>query len=295
MQKVIDSNFLQCDALRVYLSDSSDNYAVLTEYAAMEAYKQDTLASIFARMEILVQFPRQVIVLKATQEVCELTGRAAASRTPLIDDLSTSGFPDFCQALLAAKRGDPFLQGQLLEHGREAAGIINKMLLDAPTLASEIDLMAKTYSPQELKILRRREDQTPRMFDKQCEMICTLADEFFFKVHPNVPPRPRSRQQRNTFVFRYAICSYVSILKRIRDGSAAKIKHEKLRNDVVDANFATFATYFDGFLTSDTRAGEIYAESEILLREMFAMPPLWLSWLLQRRWFQRLLSSVFGY
>jgi hypothetical protein len=47
MQKIVDSNFLQSDALRAYLSASTDNYAVLTDFAAMEAYKGDTLAWIY--------------------------------------------------------------------------------------------------------------------------------------------------------------------------------------------------------------------------------------------------------
>ena len=87
---------------------------------------------------------------------------------------------------------------------------------------------------------------------------------------------PRGPEVRNTFIFRYALCGYVSILKRIEDGGAGKTKPEKLRNDVIDVNFAAFATYFDGLITSDKRARQIYAEAEFLLREIFAMPPWWL-------------------
>ena len=64
MRKVVDSNSLQTDALKAYLSASRTNYAVLTEFAAMEAYKQNAVASICSRMETLCQFPTQVIVLK---------------------------------------------------------------------------------------------------------------------------------------------------------------------------------------------------------------------------------------
>lgn len=276
MRQVVDSSILECDSLRVYLSASADNYAVLTEFAAMEAYKKDTLASIYARMQILVQFPKQVIVLKGTQEVCGLTGHDAASQKSLIDDGLTHGFLEYCQQLLAAQRGDQFLERQLLEHGRAAAANLDKMLLDMPTLSSGIDLMAKIYSPVELKILRRREEQTPKMLEKRRQIICLLADDFFLRAHPGATELPRGAQLRNTFIFRYAICSYVSILKRIRDGSAAEINHEKLRNDVVDVNFMAFATYFDGLLTTDKRAGAIYEEAEFLLREVFAMPPWWL-------------------
>jgi hypothetical protein len=55
-----------------------------------------------------------------------------------------------------------------------------------------------------------------------------------------------------------------------------KTKPEKLRNDVIDVNFAAFATYFDGLITSDKRAREIYAEAEFLLEK----PPLFFVYLI---------------
>ena len=278
-RKVVDTNCLQSEALKAYLSASAHNYAVLTNYAAMEAYKGDTLKSIYSSMEILAQHPQQVIILTGTQDICALNGRAAASLQPLTDEVQTREFPEFCQHLLAAKGGDLSLQEQLLENGREATARIERMLNDMPTLSSGIDLMAKTYSPEELKILRRREKHTPQMRERLIQNVLLLAAQFF-KEHPSVTEWPRGPQVRNTFIFRYALCGYISILKRIEDGGAGKTKPEKLRNDVIDVNFAAFATYFDGLLTSDKRAGEIYAEAAFLLREVFAMPPWWLRVLL---------------
>jgi histidinol-phosphate/aromatic aminotransferase/cobyric acid decarboxylase-like protein len=71
---VVDSNFMQREELRSYLAASTENYAVLTDYAAMEAYKDDILALIFHSMEIVADYPKQVIILKATSIVCGLTG-----------------------------------------------------------------------------------------------------------------------------------------------------------------------------------------------------------------------------
>ena len=53
------------------------------------------------------------------------------------------------------------------------------------------------------------------------------------------------------------------------------MKAEKLRNEVIDVNFATFATYFDGLLTDDKRANSIYEHAAFLLQEVFPMPPRW--------------------
>jgi hypothetical protein len=245
----------------------------------MEAYKGDTIKSIYYSMEILAEHPKQVIVLRGTQDVCGLNALAAASQEPLIDAAQTREFPEYCQHLLAAKRGDLSLQGQLLEHGREATIHIDRMLMDMPTLSSGIDLMAKTYLPAELKILRRREKHTPQMRERLVQNVLSLTAQFF-KEHPSVMHWPRGPGVRDTFIFRYALCAYVSILKRIEDGGAGQTKPEKLRNDVIDVNFAAFATYFDGLITADKRAAAIYADAEFLLREVFATPPWWLRVLL---------------
>ena len=189
-RKVVDTNCLKSEALRAYLSASADNHVVLTNYAAMEAYKGDTLKSIYSSMEILAQHPQQVIILTGTQDICALNGRAAVSLEPLIDEVQTREFPEYCQHLHAAKGGDLSLQGQLLEHGREATAYIERMLKDMPTLSSGIDLMAKTYSPEELKILRRREKHTPQMCDRLVQNVLLLAAQFF-KEHPSATEWPR--------------------------------------------------------------------------------------------------------
>src|SRR5262245_20230378 len=77
IKQVVDSNFLQGEALRAYLSESPHHYVVMTDYAFMEAYKADTLDMLYRSMEIPSQYPKQVIVLKGTQTVRLLSGRPA--------------------------------------------------------------------------------------------------------------------------------------------------------------------------------------------------------------------------
>lgn len=285
---VIDSNQLQEESLKSYLSASIDNYAVLTDYLAMEAYKGDTLSWIYGTMEILAQHPKQALILRSTRDICRLPGRAAISQEPLIDEIQTNGFSEYCRALLAAKRGDVSLQRQLLDHGREATGHIARMLQDMPTLASGIELVENTYSQSELKTLRRREEHTPQMREKFVRNVMLLADELF-KSHGGPIKPPRVPEVRNTFVFRYALCGYISILMRIADGSARQAKPDRLRNDVIDVNLAAFATYFDGLLTADKRANEIYRLASVSLREDFGMPTWWLRPLL---WIARRSSNI---
>jgi hypothetical protein len=174
---VVDINCLQNDELRSYLASSRRNRAVLTDYAAMEAYKGDTLRSIFSSMAIVAEYPKQVIVLESTQLACGLTGRVwrfygrdAALRAYLIDKDQTWGFPQYCVDLMAAKRGNIELQRDIVEHGREATAQMDRILRDMPTLSSGLEMMVefvrRSHAPAELKILRERGVYTQNMMAK---------------------------------------------------------------------------------------------------------------------------------
>jgi hypothetical protein len=102
---IVDSNYLQSEGLRAYLAASPNHYAVLCDYAAMEAYKGDTLASIAHSMSILRKFPEQVIVLRDTTAICLLTDRSSDPQERMIDREQTKDFPTFCTALNLAETG----------------------------------------------------------------------------------------------------------------------------------------------------------------------------------------------
>ncbi len=270
MKMVIDSNYLQAPALKEYLSASTDNYVVLTDYAAMEAFKGKPQV-IYRSMEMLAEHPQQVIVLKGTQDVCGLSPFDAIRPDGLIDLDQTRGFPAFCQHLAQAQRGDRFLQTQLAESGREAAAHMDRVLADMPQLNLGIEQIAATYTPQELKILRRREPFAPKMADKLMHHVMSLAAELF-AAHPQVSQIPSGPEVRNAFIFRFAICAYALVLQTIETGGAGRAVPQKLRNDYVDVNFVTFASFFDGFMSADKKAQGIHAVATFLLREIFVMP-----------------------
>ena len=270
MRMVVDSNYLQSPALAGYLSASTENYAVLTDYAAMEAFKGDRQV-IYRSMKILAERPRQVIILKGTQSVCGLGPADAIRPDGLVDVDQTRGFPVFCFRLAQAQRGDRSLQAQLDESSREAASHMARVLADMPQVNLGIEHIEATYSPQELKTLRRREPFTPAMWDKLIYQVMLLAGELF-SAHPRVSVVPRGSEVRNTFIFRHAICAYALALRAIEHGGGGAATPQKLRNDYVDSNFATFATFFDGLLSADKKAQGIYEVATFLLREVFAMP-----------------------
>jgi hypothetical protein len=82
-----------------------------------------------------------------------------------------------------------------------------------------------------------------------------------------------ARELAYTFIFRYALAGYLVALRRIADGGAKNVKPEKIRNDIVDATYAAYATYFQGLLSNDTKANEIYGDANSFLNFFLAAPP----------------------
>src|SRR5216684_1517933 len=111
MRKVVDTNFLQSEELRAYLTEPS-NFAVVTDYAVMEVLQRDSAASIYKSMQILAEYPTQVIVLKSVSAVCILKTRrwSRGLQKRQIDRDQTSGFYEWCRKLDAARRGDKTLE-----------------------------------------------------------------------------------------------------------------------------------------------------------------------------------------
>ncbi|MBY2967255.1 hypothetical protein HF251_32015 [Rhizobium leguminosarum] len=186
-RKVVDSNAMQSEALRSFLSASTNNYAVLNDYAAMEAYKGDTLISIFRSMKIVCEFPRQIIVLKTTGRICSLAGRARGLQRRMIEERQTREFPNFCGRLQAAEEGDAFMQRQLLESGRAADKQMDRILASAPILPGAIKELRQTFRAEELRAIRLDQPFPDTLVEKAMKFIIELTF-MAMSTHPSASP-----------------------------------------------------------------------------------------------------------
>jgi uncharacterized protein (DUF2461 family) len=256
-RKVIDSNRLRSPELREYLSRSKHNFAVLTDYAAMEAHKGDTLVTIFESMAVVAEFPEQVIVLKTTGVVCGLNGRGEGLQKRLIDQSQTREFGIYCKRLAEAKSGNVRFQRQLLAHEREAENQMGHMFTDAHNLPEAFEKIASEHTKEELAIIRKGESYPVELLRKMMKNIWHTAFALF-ENHPNIRGKPKLEELPNLFIFRTALCAYLLALEWIAVGGAKNVKIERLRNDVVDINFAAYGTYFDGLMTNDYKVQKIH-------------------------------------
>jgi len=272
MRKIVDRNFLQSPALRAYFTASRKNVVVLTDYVAMEAFKGNTLANISSATEVLAEFPTQVTVLKSTSSISQLKGRRCGFTRRMIDKDQTKGFPDWCENLVRAKGGDKELERQLLQAGKDADAHLNRMLDAQRTYAENLERVSDNYTELELKVLRTRKPISEEMSAKIFEHILNMA-AVLFAAHPNISRLPPARELPYAFIFRYALAGYLVALGWIAAGGAKNVKPEKIRNDIVDAAYAAYATYFQGLLSDDRKANEIYGDAKFFLKLVLAVPP----------------------
>jgi len=245
IMKVVDSNVLQCVHLNEYLAQSPTNFAVLTDYAAVEAYKAETLDMLYRSMRILSQFPKQVVILKSTPILCGLYGRRAGLQRRLIDQRQTTRFAKFCAQLAEAQRGKRSVEIPLLDHARGARLEMERLLPDADEFRAGIEKLATEFTEHEKKILAGgHQPFTERMRVKiQGDVIANAI--LMLRQHHRVSKMPKREELPNTFIFRYFLCRYIYAITLLIPGRVQVKKSDKLRNELVDMVFVACATYFD--------------------------------------------------
>jgi len=266
MRKVIDTNFLKSDKLREYLSDPA-NVAVIPDFVVMETLNGRDPASICDQFKVLAENPKQVIILKTTHGVGGLRGRRSGRwlQRRLNEKEQSAAFKQFCKKLEQAKNGDAACQKQLAAKCEAAAADLGMMAKAQETYAANLAEHAKKYTEAELAILTKGKPIPEELLSKITGEILALANAMFF-VHPYFKKQPPLKKLSNAYLFRYAVAGYVVALRCLKEGGPNGASAEKIRNQIIDAMLVAYATYFDGFLSDDKRAQDIYETTSELLK-----------------------------
>ncbi|WP_370204088.1 hypothetical protein [Bradyrhizobium diazoefficiens] len=265
MRKVIDTNYLKSAELKEYLA-TPDNHVVIPDLVLMERLRGGDVEAICQQFELLMQHPKQVVVLKSTNAVAGLRKRRRRGlQRRRIDKKQTHDFEEWCKKLELARKGDSELRKNFAEKCKLAAADLAEMAKGQDTYAANLAEHAKKYSEAELNILRKGEPITAELLKKIKGHIVDLA-QALFEAHPYFKQPPAVKHLPNAFLFRYAISGYIVALRRIKEGGANGASAEKIRNDLVDAMIAAHATYFDGLSSEDQKAKEIHETTRDLLK-----------------------------
>ena len=179
MRKVVDINYLQKPELEDYLAKSKDNFIVLTDYADMEMFKCNALKNLVCNLEIISQYPDQVIVLKKTQELFSLTLTANKLPDILIDHTSTFGFSTFCDNTKAAYEGNELLSAAVSKKASYAHQYSEGLMHFHQFIVDGFRGTAKLYDPSDLKALRNGKEPSADFVDCVKTNIKMLTKSFY--------------------------------------------------------------------------------------------------------------------
>lgn len=271
MKVVIDSNQMRNPLLRSFLEKSQHNFAVITDHCAMEAYKGNSRTGIIQSMEILSEYPSQVLVLKSSITISGLRGRESGLQRRLIDEKQTAEFPQFIQELKQIENiqnnQNPLLKG-LHDHEEAATTYLQKMLNGTFDMDFAIEKIKQNYSRLELSFIRKNEVPPLDMINKITIGVFDVATIIHAK-HPYGNIVTKRDEFKNTFIFRLSLCTYLLCLRWAANGGIKKMSREKVRNDLVDMYFVAYATFFDGLMTAEKKVLAIHQEARLWLSALY--------------------------
>jgi hypothetical protein len=263
VRKVVDTNYLQIPHLREYLARSPCHLVVLTDIVAIEACKTNAAVVLPLSMKALSEFPRQVLILKESAKIIEMSGRPAGLTKRMIDHRQTGTFGAFCADLHAANEGDPVQQARLRERERFAASKISHLVNSSAELIGHFQAAAAAFSEKELAEIRARRPYSQTTQKKLIENVIIFAEMIRESLNARQPDN--KGEAVNSFIFRYALCIVLLITRWVSYGAPAERKPAKIVNDIMDMHLAAYSTYFNGLLSNDANLISVYREARYVL------------------------------
>ncbi|WP_072762063.1 hypothetical protein [Rhodanobacter sp. OK091] len=252
---VIDSNFLvplpgKPSKLQEYLAKKVTHFAVLPDFLFLEAYKRGAVDGVCRSMEVLCEFPRQVLVLKPTKVCSGLHGREAGLQRRMIAEKQTREFTEYPRLLEQARAGDAGAIRHIVSDSRSPAEHMDGLAEEASGLGERIDEFARGFSREDLASIRKGDvpsiEGVAHMFDQLVTQVTGVL-----RGHPNVGRWPKRQEVANTLIFRACLCHVLLAMDLGAQGAQSKTCTAKLVNHQVDAFIAAYGTFFDGVFSND--------------------------------------------
>jgi hypothetical protein len=144
------------------------------------------------------------------------------------------------------------MQQELLRLGNEATTHLHGVRSDAPAFAESGLEAAKMFTRDEQHLVLHS-DRLPIETLRKLAQAAIWQSEVLFANHPAVRRLPTRIELPNTYIYRSSLCHLILVIKWAYSGGASP-NPDRLLNEMVDAHFATYSTYFDSLLSNDKTA-----------------------------------------
>jgi len=268
---VLDSNCLQTRQLEDYLRKSPSNKVVIITAATVEAYKNNYEKGLPRSFEILSKYTSQVLVAKNDQSVVSIHGRTSGLQRRFISKTDTENFSIFVEGvkLLPSVRALGLTDRIRYQKAKEVKEYLSRINADVEKFKEAISIRSCRYSKSDIETYRM--GGTPsKEFIRQVSVEVIALVEHMAESLESKHNLPRAKGQvSNHFIFRLALANHLLVLDWIANGGAKDVKPDKLVNDVMDTHFITYATYFNGLMTQDTKPKRLLQSLRWWLENVF--------------------------
>jgi hypothetical protein len=266
-KKVVDAGALRSPEFEAYLKASANNFAVICDFAVMEAFKGNATINLRKSFEMAGRYPNQIILLKSIREIASLDPKSKGLQNRLVSQKQTAGFPDFCRALYGDSTGNSHINRVIAAKEDQVHKYFSYLTGRVDRLRLAIAEILQRYPPEEIKRLRSGMPFSPGFAGRMVEDILTITAKVFYNA-VGESSMPSMEAAMFSFQFRYSLCTYSLVLKWIMKDGYNNVSNDKLRNDFIDMVYAAYATFFDGIITKDKKLLEIYQFARWLIDEV---------------------------
>jgi hypothetical protein len=268
LKKVIDAGALRSPALERFLRTSPNNIAVITDYASMESFKGEGAVNIRRSLQIVGRFPKQVLILKSTAQICALRPRLSGLHSRLVDRRQTVGFVHYCRSLFSSVAEPERVAYDVASKSRIAREHFARIEEKAAAMGPAWDALFQSYDRDDLANLRRRRLLSARLVQRILRDVFAVTARFFRDMSGSTR-MPSTRDALYSFPFRFALASYVLALHWAVKGGYKTASARTIRNDFTDATYTSYSSFYDGLITADRKLAEICALNRWMLDNLF--------------------------
>lgn len=258
MYKILDGCYHDSDVTS-FLKSSDQNRIVITEQLLTETFKAGSMIQVENAFSCFKGFESQVQLTKATSVVVTLAPTQKGLRKRYIDHKETKEFRELISKLnrsyISRFDHDDFIANN--------ASIAHDRLLPyrelADSIIRNISFLIDDFSQSELRRLRSKQGASHSAVKKILNKIGELASESYLQW-----ARQPSRQVMQydlfySFHYRWALCTYLNLVFKIKHGALETLKRDKLVNDLIDMEQAAWGTIYDGVISNDKNLNSIYS------------------------------------
>jgi len=255
VKKIIDVSCLRDESLEAYLKEDVNNLLVFHNYTCLEAMKANSY-SMKKSFEIVAKYTNQIQALKGIDEIWKADYNSTDFQETFISKELTLLFQNFILKVSGSDDSDTEDANDLGRRSQFAAKCIDEMTGVGVLMPLIIKNYAKEMDKDFIKYVRAGKKWTTNEY----EFVHTHVHEMCKTTFNKIYGRQLSENENilNYYLFRDILSKFFLALKWVTEHGWESYPVDKMRNDVIDMLYVTFATYFDGVLSNDKKVNSIY-------------------------------------